>query len=33
MNDIFEGINLEVCDNPNAEQSIPIEEGFTISMI
>ena len=28
MNDIFEGINLEICANPNAEQLIPIEEGL-----
>ena len=28
MNGIFEGVNLEVCENPNANHLIPIEEGL-----
>ncbi|MBU9808890.1 GNAT family N-acetyltransferase [Rahnella sp. SL6] len=28
MNSFVEGINLEVCANPNAEQLLPIEEGL-----
>ena len=28
MNGILEGINLEICINPNSEQLLPIEEGL-----